>query len=225
MRKKLFLSGLIIVCVAFFLCLLPFKGANSEVEHGKTGLRFTVQGLDYIGVGKVEGGIGLKVWLADNVAVRGDFGVGFSSFTQEPTNEDYTDYKEKEREISFGVGPEYHPLAGNRVSPYIGVGINFSISTTEYEPFIHKTNPSPYDTKLEKWSSTGFGAGVLVGVEFFMGNHLSLSGEYELGLCRTTSKHKTELVGGQGVEQPKEIKSTTTDLGVNTSSLILTVYF
>lgn len=225
MRKKLFVSGLIIVWVAFFLCLLPFKGANSEVEHPKTGLRFTVQGLDYIGVGTVKGGVGLKAWLADNVAVRGSFGVGFSSFTRKSTDEDYTDYKEKEREISFGAGPEFHPLAGNRVSPYIGVGINFSTSTTEEEPSIHKTDPYPYETKLQKMSSSGFGGGILVGIEFFMGNHLSLSGEYELGLRRTTTKDKTELVGGQGVEQPKEQKSTTTDLGVSTSSLILTVYF
>ncbi|MFQ6032191.1 MAG: hypothetical protein ACE5K2_04640, partial [Candidatus Zixiibacteriota bacterium] len=78
---------------------------------------------------------------------------------------------------------------------------------------------------LQKMSSSGFGGGILVGIEFFMGNHLSLSGEYELGLRRTTTKDKTELVGGQGVEQPKEQKSTTTDLGVSTSSLILTVYF
>ena len=225
MRNKLLLPGLIIVCVAFFLCLLPFQGANSEVEHGKIGLRFSVQGLDNVGVGMVNCGIGLKGWLADNVAVRGNFGFGFSDFTGESTNEDYTDYKDKERGISFGVGPEYHPLAGNRVSPYIGVGITFSTSTTEEEPSIHKTNPSPYDTKLEKWSSSGFGGGGLVGVEFFMGSNLSLSGEYEMGFCRATSKYKRELVGGQGVEQPKEQKSTTTCLGVSTSSLILTVYF
>lgn len=225
MRKNLFVSGLIIVCVAFFLSLMPFRDANSEEEYPQIGLRFTVQGLDYIGIGKVNCGIGLKARLNDQMAMRGDFGIGLFSRTDEATNKDYTDYKEKGKEFSFGLGPEFHLLASKKVSPYVGVGINFRVSTIEEEPSIHKTNPSSYDIKLEKWSSTGFGAGAFVGVEFFMGNHLSLSGEYELGLCRTTSKHKTELVGGEGVEQPKEQKTTITGLGVSTSSLILTVYF
>lgn len=224
MRKNLFVSGLIIGLVTFFLSLMPFEVANSEVEHPRTGLRFTVQGLDYIGIGKVKGGIGFKAWLSDKAAVRGSFGLGLSSTTEKSTDEDLTDKKQTWNEFSFGGGLEYHPMAGKRVSPYLGAGVSFTTSTTKEEPSIHKDH-YPGTTKLYKWSSSGFGMGGLVGVEFFMGDRLSLSGEYEVGLSLSTTKYKREVVPGQGVQQPKEQKTTTSDFGVSTSSLILTLYF
>ena len=221
MRKNLFVSGLIIVLATFFLSLMPFPDANSEVVHPKTGLRFTVQGLDNIGIGKVKGGIGLKAWLNDNTAVRGSFGFGISDTTYEPNNKDYTDEEWKWSEISFGGGIEFHPLPGKRVSPYLGFGISFSSSTWKLEPSIPKHNPSPYLLKLEKVSLSGFGAGAFVGMEFFMGNHLSLTGEYEIGFSSATGKDKWEYVDGDS----EQFKATAKEIKVQTTSLILTLYF
>ena len=224
MRKNLLVSGLMVFLGTLFLSLVPFEGANSEVEHPRMGLRFTVQGLDDVGVGKVKGGVGLKAWLSDKAAVRASFGLGVNSLTTKSTDEDYTDYKEQGNELSFGGGLEFHPMAGKRVSPYLGVGVTFSTSVSDEEPSIHKEY-YPGTTKLRKRSSSGFGIGGLVGVEFFMGDRLSLSGEYEIGLSLSTTKYKREVVPGQGVVQPKEQKTTASDIGVSTSSLILTFYF
>jgi hypothetical protein len=60
-------------------------------------------------------------------------------------------------------------------------------------------------------------------VEFFMGKHFSLTGEYDLGLSSSTQKSQTETVGGVG-QQP-EAKTTCFNLGVSSASLILTIYF
>jgi opacity protein-like surface antigen len=223
MRKNLFASALLIVCVTFCLCLVPLKGANSEVEHGKNGLRFTVQGLDYIGLGTVKGGVGFKRWVNSNMALRGDVGFGFSHSTQNSTNTLLTDAKSKSSQFSLDAGAEFHFAAGQKVSPFFGGGINFGTSTNKYEYSILKNNPVAGTSKLYKSSSSSFGAEAFLGVEFFMGKHLSLTGEYDLGLSSSTQKSKTETVGGVN-EQP-EAKTTYFNLGVSSASLILTVYF
>jgi len=222
MKKNLFVCGMIVVCVTFCLCLVPLKGANSEVEHGKNGLRFTVQGLDYIGLGTVKGGVGFKRWMNSNTTLRGDVGFGVSHTTQKSTNTLYTDVKDNDSQFSLGAGVEFHFVTGQKVSPFFGGGISFGGSTSKYEYSILK-NPSPGTTKLYKTSSTGFGVGAFLGVEFFMEKHLSLTGEYDLGLSSGTQKSQTETVGG--VNQQPEAKTTYLNLGVSSASLILTIYF
>jgi hypothetical protein len=223
MKKNLFVYGMIVVCVTFCLCLVPLKGANSEVEHGKNGLRFTVQGLDYIGLGTVKGGVGFKRWMSSNMALRGDVGFGVSHTTYKSTDPLYTDAKNNSSQFSLDAGVEFHFVSGQKVSPFLGGGINFGASTSKQEYKILKSNPPAGTYKLYKLSSTGFGAAVFLGVEFFMGKHLSLTGEYDLGLSSTTQKSQIETVGG--VNQQPEAKTTYLNLGVSSASLILTVYF
>jgi opacity protein-like surface antigen len=223
MRKNLFASTLLIVCVTFCLCLVPLKGANSEVEHGKNGLRFTVRGLDHIRLGTVNGGVGFKRWVNSNTALRGDVGFGVSHTTQKSTDPLYTDVKDNSSQFSLDAGVEFHFVAGQKVSPFFGGGINFGTSTSKHEYSILKSNPPDGTYKLDKSSSTRFGAAAFLGVEFFMGKHFSLTGEYDLGLSSSTQKSQEETVGG--VNQPPEAKTTCFDLGVSSASLILTVYF
>jgi hypothetical protein len=193
------------------------------VEHGKNGLRFTVQGLDNIGLGTVNGGVGLKRWMNSNTALRGDVGFGFSRTTQKSTDPLYTDAKTKNSEFSLDAGVEFHFVTGQKVSPFFGGGINFGTSTYKYEYSILKVAPSNGTYKLYKSSSSSFGAEAFLGVEFFMGKHLSLTGEYDLGLSSSTQKSQTETVGGVG-QQP-EAKTTYLNLGVSSAALTLTVYF
>jgi hypothetical protein len=223
MKKNLFVYGIIVVCVTFCLCLVPLKGANSEVEHGKNGLRFTVQGLDDIGLGIVKGGVGFKRWMSSNMALRGDVGFEVSHWTYKSTDPLYTDAKDNNSQFSLDAGVEFHFVAGQKVSPFFGGGINFGTSTYKYEYSILKLAPPNGTYKLHKSSSSGFGAAAFLGVEFFMGKHFSLTGEYDLGLSSGTQKSKTETVGGVN-EQP-EAKTTYLNLEVSSASLILTVYF
>jgi hypothetical protein len=223
MKKDLFVYGIIVVCVTFCLCLVPLKGANSEVEHGKNGLRFTVKGLDHIGLGKVNGGVGFKRWMSSNMAFRGDVGFGASQTTKKSTDPDYTDVKDNCSQFSLDAGVEFHFVAGQKVSPFFGGGINFGTSTSKHEYSILKVAPPNGTYKTDKSSSSGFGAAAFLGVEFFMGNHFSLTGEYDLGLSSRTQKSQTETVGG--VNQQPEAKTTYFDLGVSSACLILTVYF
>jgi hypothetical protein len=223
MKKNLFVYGMIVVCVTFCLCLVPLKGANSEVEHGKNGLRFTVKGLDHIRLGTVNGGVGFKRWVNSNTALRGDVGFGVYHTTQKSTDPLYTDGKTKNSEFSLDAGVEFHFAAGQKVSPFFGGGINFETSTSKHEYSILKNNPVAGTYKLYKSSSSGFGAEAFLGVEFFMGKYLSLTGEYDLGLSSSTQKSQSETVGG--VNQQPEAKTTYFNLGVSSASLILTVYF
>jgi hypothetical protein len=223
MKKNLFVYGMIVVCVTFCLCLVPLKGANSEVEHGKNGLRFTVKGLDHIRLGTVNGGVGFKRWVNSNTALRGDVGFGVSHTTQKSTDPLYTDVKDNCSQFSLDAGVEFHFVAGQKVSPFFGGGINFGTSTSKHEYSILKVAPLNGTYKTYKSSSSGFGAEAFLGVEFFMGKYLSLTGEYDLGLSSSTQKSQTETVGG--VNQPPEAKTTYFNLGVSSASLILTIYF
>ncbi len=221
MKRNLLVYVSLMVCVTFFLCLVPFIGASAEMEHGKTGLRFSVQGLDFIGLGTVNGGIGIKYWMADNTALRFDLGMGVFDTTWKSPDKDYTDEKWSGSEFSLGGGVEYHLVVGKKLSPFVGAGISLRTGSRKLEP---STLKSENVSESEKWTRTSFGGGVLLGAEFFMGSHLSLTGEYNLGLSVGTTKYTAEASQG-GLKVTYEEKASSMDLGVSTANLILTVYF
>ncbi len=200
----------------------PAKGGESH--KGDRGISFSVSGLSSVGIGQVEGGIGTKFWISNKLAIITSIGVSAYKTTMTSLYPEYTDAKYTYSRFSIFAGVEDHFFIKSKVSPYWGGGVRFSsYSSTKYSS-IPVDNPPPTATKKDKESAKTFGIRGFCGIEYFFTDWVSLSGQYQIDYFYEKTTRKRTLVGGSGVTQPKEQKTTRTTLGLGTSSLVATFY-
>jgi hypothetical protein len=201
------------------------KPAKSGEGHkGDKGLCFSVSGLSSVGIGQYEGGIGGKYWVSNKLAIVSSIGGNAQRRTRSASVANYTDDKSTSSTCSFFAGLEDHFFRNNRISPYLGGGLHFSISNASSYQSLPKDNPPPTAAKKVTNNFWSYGVRGFCGIEFFFTDWVSLSGQYQIDYYSTKSTAKTILVGGQGVTQPKEMKYTANSLSMGTSVLVATFY-
>ncbi len=232
MRKVFFI-------IIFFALLFTFSGfslaeeesgniekpaKSGEVHKGDKGLCFSVSGLSSVGIGQYEGGIGGKYWMSNKLALISSIGISAQRRTRSALVVNYTDDKNTSSSCSFFAGLEDHFFIKNRISPYWGGGLRYSIGNASLYYSLPKDNPPPTATKKTTISSWSCGVRAFCGIEFFFAEWVSLSGQYQIDYYSTKSTTKRILVGEQGVTQPKEEKYSATSFGIGTSVLVATFY-
>jgi hypothetical protein len=214
------------VALVFLICFIGISFAEeSGTSHkGDKGISFSVSGLSSVGIGLFEGGIGGKYWISKKLAIITSLGVSAQRITQTSSHPDYTDTKTTNSRFSLFCGVEDHFLIENKISPYLGGGIRFSTSPWTRYYSLPVDNPYPTATKKEKRSTKTFGIRGFCGIEYFFADWVSLAGQYQIDYFYEKTTMKRTLVGGPGVTQPKEQKTTGTTLGLGTSALVATFY-
>ncbi len=223
MRKCIVLSA----TFAFLFLLAGISSAEvsrTEGHKGAKGISFSVSGLSSVGIGQVEGGGGAKYWISRKLAIISSIGVSAQRTTTTSPYPEYTDDKTAYSKISMFAGVEDHFFIKNKISPYWGGGVRFStFPWTKYFsiPVDHPPSAAP---KKEKRSTKTFGIRCFCGIEYFFADWVSLAGQYQIDYFYEKSTIKRILVGGPGVTQPRDRKSTRTTLGLNTSTLVASFY-
>jgi hypothetical protein len=223
MRKSLIL----LVPLAFlfyFAGILSAEENKANSHKGDKGISFSVSGLSSVGIGLFEGGIGGKYWISKKLAIISSIGVSAQRETMSSPDPDYTDHKIIYSRLSVFAGVEDHFFMKNKLSPYLGGGIRFSTSPWTRYFSLPIDNPSPTATKKDKRSTKTFGIRGFCGIEYFFADWVSLAGQYQIDYFYEKTTIKRTLVGGSGVTQPEEQKTTKTTLGLGTSSLVATFY-
>jgi hypothetical protein len=196
---------------------------------GSKGVLFSFSGLANLGAGTYEGGIGLKLYLSDYMAVRGIVLVSLYS-TNTPANPGTgrIGIDGTSSDNTFGVGGaiELH-LTKSRISPYIGGGVVFSTRSTENNggPYTAAAGTTIIQTTTKNANGmTMIKVGALGGVEYFVTNGVSLSAEYQLGLIYTSNKDReVSTTGAPTVTTPG---GSSTSIGITTAgALTLAIYF
>lgn len=188
-----------IIFFLFTVTLLGIVSARAQsltlAARGDKAFLFDFAGFDLNGY---MGGIGGKYFLLDQLAFRGMLQFGIDNHTMN-TNPETTD-----NTIGFGIGAalEYHLPLSSSVSPYLGGGLSFTMTTNKQNQYAET-----------KTTDLGFGVGVLAGVEYFFNQNLSLAGEYQFGFSASSTK-ETGLVN-----------RSTLQLGFQSAGLTLAVYF
>jgi len=222
MRKPIIVP----VALVFLLCFIGISSAEEigTSHKGDKGISFSVSGLSSVGIGLFEGGIGGKYWISKKLAIITSLGVSAQKTTQTSPYPDYTDTKTTYSRFSLFCGVEDHFFIKNKISPYLGGGIRFSTSPWTRYYSLPVDDPHPTATKKEKRSTKTFGIRGFCGIEYFFADWVSVAGQYQIDYFYEKSTTKRTLVGGSGVTQPKEQKTTMTTLGLGTSSLMATFY-
>ncbi|MBN2188445.1 MAG: outer membrane beta-barrel protein [Chitinispirillaceae bacterium] len=221
-----------VVTVAMAVSFASAQEFTTAAAQGSWAGLFTFNGLAYLGAGDYNGGLGVKYYLANNMAIRGGLQFatyGYVNYANPPAGQTGIDGEESAMQIGINGAFEYH-LATGRVSPYVGAGFGFTTTSTE-ELSEEVGNPPPAQDKTVNGrlgvgpydAGTALSLGALAGLEFFVTKEISLSAEYWLGytsLARadeeftTGSTTTTYKIGAEG-----DINITTT------GAITLSVYF
>jgi opacity protein-like surface antigen len=219
---------LALLLVALFVVSVTYAGdpVVPKTKQGNKALLFTLGGLSNLGAGQYAGGIGGKYYFANNVAVR--FGLGFNTRSEtekNPISPTPTDQKGErdESSTSFTIAPgvTYNIATTGSVVAYVGAQILFVSSSTSADGI--GGSGFDADSKLET-TSMSFGAGAILGVEWFPWDNVSFGAEYTLAFL-SGSGDSESTVNGTGT---KTDAPSTTSIGtsaVNGANLTLSVYF
>lgn len=208
--------------LACFLLLVSFplasEGAEEKPEEytleGKTAILFNFNGLH---LSPYEGGIGIKRGISKSTALIGSLQFSYYKEEEEVTNElSGLDFKDTSIGILFGF--ENHFARIKSISAYWGLSLLIGQSKYYYKyiyPLIYGDRYYSTDQKLLFITPMLF-----LGFEIKIIDNVYLAGQYALGYeyGSGTSEYKDP-----NTTEKQDLK--VTDAGVNTSSLILIIYF
>lgn len=203
-----------------FLALFPLvsEGAEENSDEytlkGKTAFLFNFNGLN---LSPYEGGIGIKKGISESTALIVSLRFSYDKSEDEVTNEaSGYEYKDKRMGILFGFEKHFGRI--KKISPYWGL----SLLVSNYNHYYKYTQSfdlgdfwySNEDKLLYVTPMLSLGLEVKIIDNVYLAGQYALGYEYGFG----TSEYKSNAV-----TEKQDLKST--DAGVSTSSLILTIYF
>jgi outer membrane protein W len=168
--KRALLVGLALVLAAGMA-----QGAQVNTKAGTNALVFDFSGLTNLSLNPYNGGIGIRHYLADDLAIRPGLILGWNQTKNKPTGG--TEKKNTITDVGVNVVLEKHMSGAKSVSPYLGAGVQFKYSKTknEYAPIT--------DSK-----TTTIGVMGVAGFEWGWTESLTLGGEYSLGFNYSSTK-------------------------------------
>jgi hypothetical protein len=163
------------------------EDVTPEIAAGSKAALFSFSGLATLGANAYNGGIGMKYYLIDMLALRASLSFAFADQGTPAPAAGGTAGDANGFSVGLNVGAEYH-LLKTRVSPYVGGTMGFlSTSTSKKDPVATGGTATKYENTVILGLTPGFNFNIaaLAGVEFFIVKELSLSAEYRLGYSVT----------------------------------------
>jgi hypothetical protein len=203
-----------------FLVFSPFALEGFEEKPDeytlkrKTGILFNFNGLN---LNPYEGGIGIKKGISKSTALIVSLQFSYYKSEEEATDESMgTEFRNSSLGIMFGF--EKHLKQIKRISPYWGVGLLIRQSK-HYSKYTEPPSWGSYYS-ITKESTLFLNPMLFMGFEIKITNNVYLAGQYALGYEYGFGTSKGETPSSSD-EQDLKVNIA----GVDTSSLILTIYF
>ena len=178
----------------------------------------------------LEGTLAGKYFVGDKFAIRA--GVAFTndkskSFTYDPDDKEYKEVvntaAKGDRLFAFTLGAQYYFRPGKRLQPFLSADLFYG-RQNEYTlnksfKYMNDNEVAQYDG-LAKISSpvNTFGGAANVGVEFFLGKSVSLSGELGLNLSTETYRQVKKYDTSDHNVTPESIKEQNYNIKKSTST-------
>jgi hypothetical protein len=213
-------TAILLLATALAVPAMAAEESPRRDMSGRTGLVFDFNGLNLSGF---EGGVGVKTWLSKSLALVGGLEYDHSR-TSADTAPSVSGYQTTSSDFGVFIAFEHHLKVSKTVSPYWGLSLSFG----GYE-LDSKYLPAPDYGGLPTdsgGSNLYIEPRVFLGVEFFLGDHVSFSGCYRLGLNYQWGTNHTEIANSNDQTMTvMEQKTSRTTWALGSSSLRLTIYF
>lgn len=213
------------IIFVLFLYSLSFSQEAVTIKTGdsklKQGILFGINGLN---LRSFNGGFGYRKWLSDKFTMDTGFNINFSRDKRSETDE-LSGSEDSHNYFEIELGFLKHLKIDHRLSPYFGG--QFGVG---YEKTSHRIIPGriaarygfpspPYKNEIVR-RLTKLSLYISFGLEYFLNNHVSIAGQYNLGSYYGFGKEKTI---SNIYDEEQDLSEMT--FGVNSSSLILSIYF
>ncbi len=179
MKKSMLFAAVVLLTVSVV------NGQVTKEDPCKHGLLFDVEGFKHFGLGDYGCGMGKK-FIRGNYAIRPT--LSFSTFRSEEDLGVTGWSGETDKTTKIGIDLDFlrHMNTTMKLQPYYGLGLNYeSVKGTTESAHSVQVNP----LKTDSTQST-FGVRGIVGAEYFLSKHFSLSCEYRIGYFQTTERIK-----------------------------------
>lgn len=204
------------VISSLFVILCLFQSGRAESfwtkePKGKLGLSFSISAWDYIGVGNIEGGLGLKYKFSD--AWIGRALIGISGFTSKSSS---VDERKLEGNLSFELGMERHFPQKEFFSPYLGASLGY------FGTLFDNRDDYAEDGGFVKRKQNGFPLTFFLGAEAYPFKRINLSVEY-----RSSIMYQRTIEDHYNYQQVWQSRTKTSSIitGIDGSTIMLTIYF
>ncbi|MBN1396653.1 MAG: outer membrane beta-barrel protein [Bacteroidetes bacterium] len=227
MKKFLLLFGIITLVSSLVFAQTNAPASNPGSAAGNKGILFQFSGLNVLGAGAYNGGIGGKYFLSDYMAARGVICLGISSSktpANAPVGQVGIDGENSSSTFGIGAAVEIH-LTKSRISPFFGGGIMMTTRSTESKPAAYGAPGTTINQTVTKNAGgyTEFSFGGILGVEYYITDGVSLSAEYLVGVALTSNKDVEVTTAGRTTTTAQ---GSSTNIGIsNGGTLTLAVYF
>ncbi len=217
--NRLFFALLIFLCGSLLFSQEMPEIKNTDLIN-KNALIFNLNGFN---LNAINGGIGWKKWTQENKAICAGLQI-IASKEAKDEGQEVNGAEITQIDVQLTGGAEKRFPIRHRLSPYIG-----GLFGLGYEKLINKIKPSERlawsyfnsDYRSETKTTLYYVAAYfVVGMEYFLRNNLSLSGQYQLGGDFRWGEEKNVSTV---VEEMRDISQL--NLGIWSSSLMLSVYF
>ncbi len=187
-------------------------GGTPDGASGGTGVSPAVS----YGSGYVVPGVGARYYLANDLAIRGGLALGVASGSSKNSNTSLSDNTSSAFILGIQAILEKHLEGLGAISPYIGGGIHVGIASTDVKNYVTSTT-----TTESSGSSTAINILAALGFEWFFMNHVSLGGEYQIGLGLLSGSRTDKSTGSPD----NEVKfPSSMSIGTGSLSVLLSIY-
>jgi len=208
MKRMIFL----LVFFILYSLIAPSVSAGQEADRkGKKAIQFSYNSTSFIDGS--EFGLGGKVWIKDNLTLGTSLLIDDQSIKMEFPTEDLADRKIDNTNIKVSIEVENHFKSLKKISPYIGGTVGIKM-----EKF-YQEDQAPSNPNTEKSKRQCYFTGLLLGVEYWITDHISLSGSHYINFIYSNNKEEDDY------GRKRELETTSTKINSSTSSLIISVYF
>lgn len=189
--------------------------------QGSAAMIFELSGIGTFGIGGPgilgfsSSAVGMKYFMADNMALFVLAGLNTTSGTPGNTTPDSTSAKPSATTFGIAAGIQDHFRPLYSTSPYVGGMVSFASTSS---------NDGESGNSERKTSASTFGVQALAGFDWFFTQGLCLGGEVSLGFASTSSSATGPNEGATG-SVTTNYQSVTTIALATGASVHLDVYF
>jgi opacity protein-like surface antigen len=197
------------------------QAGEIDTKAGVKELVFGFSGLSNLSLNTYNGGVGVRYYISDGMAVRPGLEFGWSSAKTKSVLANHTEDKSSSANWGLNAVVEKHLAGTQSVSPYFGVGAKINATRGVEEPSVPTPTPNGTGTKqtITSWNVGGM---LVAGFQWAFSGPLTLGGEYQLGLTYGKGKTETEV---QGDPKATSNDHSSLSMGWGTASVYLSVPF
>lgn len=186
-------------------------------RQGDLALQFGIVGVNDLSLKNVNSGIGLQYYIANNIAIRGQFAMNVKNENLDKAQAtDFQNYSLNMSGFSACPGLRFNIVAVNSVLLYSGMEGTYS--------YVYSKEVGKSFKDISSTTKTNeFGAGAFLGVEWFIYKNISVSGEYKLNARWSNSTNILES-STQYIET-KAPNAFNFNLGNSSGQLVISFYF